>query len=144
MLIATLLTKTARSEPEPASDFIPGVPVNKGTPDEMRCYDLENYKLLLELDNERQECLVLQPLFRRQIMNQQTTIESLNEQISSNEIIVKTLEYDRDRYKNMWIEENRARHEAEETPRFGSALPWAIATVAGIVAVGAVTYAVLE
>lgn len=140
MLIAmSLVAATARADTLPEGERI-----NIGTAEEKQCYDLEGYRALLkmavDLDTLREQVI----LWQAKADAQQHIILDLREIDASQQDSIATLEAENERLFNLWKEENRLRHEAENVPEWGSWTGWVVAGVATLAAGGVLGYTLLN
>jgi hypothetical protein len=98
-----------------------------------QCFNLGEYKLLLEMDYNLRylepayaNALARIEVYKRIVTNLMVALDAANEQID-------TLQIERDRLYNQWSDENRKRFEVENRPVLGNWLPWSIAAGEGVV-----------
>jgi hypothetical protein len=127
-LIAILLmagTATA----DPPKHLPKGERIDQGTPTERQCYSATEFVQLLQLDAAHQACLKQRALLEDQNAELKTAVENLLEAAKLQAKAAEDLRADRDRMFELWKEENRRRHEAEQKPHWGSWLGWGTAAV---------------
>lgn len=95
-----------------------------------QCYDLENYRLLLQFNEELTLSRQRVSLLTERLEIAQRVSTSLQRAVDAQETQISTLSQERDRLFERWQEENRLRHEAENMPDFMSWLGWGIAAAA--------------
>ena len=71
-----------------------------------------------------------------QLELREAEIETLEGMSAELNLQVGTLQAERDRLFNLWKDENRRRHEAENRPAVGSWIAWSVAAVAAALALG--------
>jgi len=138
MLIAFCLNaKTAKAE-------LPKGDRRGSGSSEVMCYDLENFTLLLQMDSDLTIChaeVTIRTHLADDLKLQVKTLKELVAVTEDNNTILKT---ENTRLFELWKEENKRRHEAENAPKWGSWMGWIVAGVATAVAGGAITYAVVK
>lgn len=137
MLISGLLSKTV------AADQLPeGERINIGTPNEKQCYDLDEYKQILRIAVNHNNCLEANKLKDEKITSLNLQIGLLEDIVETQEDSINVIQADRDRMFLKWKEENKLRHEAENRPQWGSWVAWSVAAVATVAGVTAITISV--
>ena len=108
------------------------------------CYTFSAYKRLLQIDAdlkaERAQTLQLD----LKIQAQQEVIDTYRAIDVEQKNTIDRLAIENARIHEMWKEENRLRHEAENVPQWGGTLAWIVAGVATVAAGGAIGYAIAK
>lgn len=99
-----------------------------------QCFDLAEYRTLLEMDVDLQFYDEAYPVAQATIATFEGIERDLRVALDATHSEIVTLSSERDRLYDRWVEENRLRLEAENRPMLGSFLGWGLAA-AGAVAV---------
>ncbi len=91
------------------------------------CFNLENYKKLLQLAVDLGAELQKTDLLSRKVVEQETIITSQKKIIINKDNVIILYKKDQERLFNLWSEENRKRHLAENRPAYGSWVSWGLA-----------------
>lgn len=106
-----------------------------GTPPvEMQCYDLEGFKTILKLDVSHGALIKMNELFVQKEQEHELAEAKLNEALDVERATNQTLKNENRRLFDLWTEENRKRHQAENRPQM---VPWLAWSVAGAALVAA-------
>lgn len=127
VLVAT--TNLALAQPEHLPE---GKRVNKGAPDEMQCYELEGFKTLLRLDADFSWCLKSKKKLDIKTKQQASVILSLEKIVQAKDDNILLLKKENVRLFNMWKDENKKRHRAENKTSLSTTLAWSAAGVFAI------------
>ena len=100
----------------------------------MQCYDLEGFKLLLKLETSHSALVKMNDLFALKVQEQDLAAEKLNQAFAAEKAANETLKGENRRLFDLWTEENRKRHLAENRPQM---IPWLAWGVAGAALVAA-------
>ena len=84
---------------------------------------------LLDLDQSYSGCLEQHELLIAEVSELQAAVDSLTGAAKLQQESLDRCEADRTRLFDLWSDENLARHQAEETPHWGSCAGWATAGV---------------
>lgn len=126
MIAICLVAGTARAEPK----HLPkGERVDQGKPTEKQCYSAVEFIQLLKLDNDHTTCLEQRELLSEEVAELKVATENLLEAAKLQAKAQEELQADRDKYFDLWKKENKARHECENKPHWGSWLGWGTAGV---------------
>ncbi len=72
-------------------------------------------------------CMEKNRLLEEKIAQQESVISNLDSIVTYKDQVINKLSKEKERLFNLWSQENLKRHKAENSPRLGSWLPWAIA-----------------
>jgi hypothetical protein len=101
-------------------------------PSSVQCFELDDYKLLLHMDNDLRTADQKIVLMSEEIRNLRGAENALVSAIHEADAQRVILQEDRVRFFELWKKENLAKHKAENRPMWGSWLPW---TLAGVLAI---------
>lgn len=90
-----------------------------------QCFDLEDYKQVLKADIRHGKCLERNEALEQKDQNARIQIFNLKKAVEIQEMRTEQVINDNRRIYQMWLEENKKRHEAENQPQYGSWLLWA-------------------
>ena len=138
MLLVFALVRVASAQPLP-EDFPEGEVIEN-----KMCYDIEGFKIIAKYAIDSKSCAESKKVLEKTIDTQKEAITSLEKAIDLHEESISVLKQENTRLFDLWKEENKKRHEAENVPKWGSAEAWIAAGVATLVAGGAVTYAIIK
>ncbi len=100
-----------------------------------QCFNLEEYRELLFMDNDLRYYDEAWPRAQSQIEHLGNVADQLRLALTASEAALAVLSQERDRLLDRWTEENRLRLAAENRPVLGSPLAWALAAGEAIVIV---------
>lgn len=103
--------------------------------EELQCYDLEGFKGLLKLDAELEGMLRLHTLLDNKVQQLEFILSNQESMLKNKSVSVVLLQNENERISNLWKQENKLRHEAENKPQAGAWLGWGLASMATFVAV---------
>lgn len=102
----------------------------------LKCFNLEQFKDIVTIRAERDSAQNTASTFLIQVAVLKRATNHLEGVITDLKSVVKTQDAENTRVHDMWKEENRLRHIAENKSRFGSWIPW---VAAGVLAVSTAT-----
>lgn len=108
------------------------------------CYDLVGFKALLKLDADYAMCRELRRRLEDVVVHQRRALKRKDEAIQKKDAILESCQAESQRVFDLWKDENRKRHEAEQAPRWGTWLSWGVAAVMTASTATLVTVMVLD
>lgn len=107
-------------------------------------FDLGEYAELLRMDVDLRVATETVELADRALAEYEETVVELRAAVEAGSTAIDILQDERARLLRMWQEENRLRHEAENSVDLGEVVAWGIAAIVGIVAVTYITVDLLQ
>jgi hypothetical protein len=108
------------------------------------CYDLDGFKQLLLLSAKFEAVENARAQFVEKTVVQRKIIDAYKATDHIQLDTIESLKNENSHLFDLWKDENKRRHEAENIPKWGGAVGWITAGVMTFVAAGAVTYAVTK
>ena len=98
-------------------------------------FTLEEMKVVLKMDVDLEfyEKTVL-PIQQKSLKDFEGLVKAKEKILLSKDVQIRLLETDQIRLTEKWSQENKLRHECENSPKFGSWLAWGVAGVATVAA----------
>ena len=128
MLTAICLV-TATAAAEPPKHLPKGERIDEGKPTEQQCYTFPEFQLLLKIDSALTACQTAKKLLEDKAEEHGAIILDLTKVISLQAASVGALQAENKRVFELWKDENKRRHEAENKPHWGSWAGWGTAGV---------------
>ena len=123
-ILTVICVIAALSSPAAANTDLPDGEMHTLQGRVLRCFDLEQFKSIVIITEERRAADKRALLLADQVAVLLDASVHLNGQVTDLEAIRDSLQVETVRLRDMWKEENRLRHIAENNPRFGSWIPW--------------------
>jgi hypothetical protein len=101
----------------------------------VQSYSLEEMKILLKMDVDLEAYEKEIPKYKKSLEDYGKIVESMSIMLKSKDVQIDTLTKERVRITEKWSQENKLRHECENSPRIGSWVAWSIAGVATVTAI---------
>ncbi len=143
--IGVILTVFCLNTDTSSADLLPkGERINAGTPGEKQCYNLEEYKKILQITISYNNCVAANEVKDLTIVNLREQVVSLGASLALKESTVKALHDENKWLLSKWTAENKKRHEAENKPQWGTWVAWGVAAAATVAAGTAITIAITK
>ena len=100
------------------------------------CYDLEQFKMLLHMDNDFRSAVESLSVTKSKVYDLSNANLAFKKALSISDQQIELMRAENKRLSILWTEENRLRHIAENKPSFGGWVPWSLTGVLGVLSVG--------